>query len=164
MTYKLVSPKWLFVFVLITISKHAMAQAPSMDWVAKVGAKSFPASKKVFSVNNYGAVSDTSTVNTKAIQKAIDACAAQGGGVVTFKPGVYVSGSIFIKSNVVLQIDKGVLLLGSQNFDDYPDIDTRIAGLEMRWPAALINMIGVKNAALTGKGIVNARGKFCWDK
>src|SRR5438034_6165439 len=34
----------------------------------------------------------------------------------------------------------------------------------MKWPAALINLIGVKNDALTGKCIINARGKFCWDK
>jgi Glycosyl hydrolases family 28 len=150
--------------VLLLISLNAVAQTPKMDWVNKVGAKSYPTSKKIFSVNDYGGVSDTITINTKAIQKAIDACAANGGGMVTFKPGTYVSGSIFIKSNVVLQIDKGVLILGSQNFDDYPDINTRIAGLEMVWPAALINLIDVKNAALTGKGIVNARGKFCWDK
>jgi polygalacturonase len=56
------------------------------------------------------------------------------------------------------------LILGSQNFDDYPEIDTRIAGIEMKWPAALINMIDIKNAAVTGGGIINARGKFCWDK
>ncbi|MEY2917233.1 MAG: hypothetical protein RIS73_947, partial [Bacteroidota bacterium] len=162
MINKLATPKWLLpVFVLISIT--ALAQPPKLDWVNKVGAKSFPASKKIFSVNDYGAVSDTVIVNTKAIQKAIDDCAAKGGGIVTFKPGTYVSGSIFVKSNVVLQIDKGVLILGSQNFDDYPDINTRIAGLEMVWPAALINLIDVKNAALTGKGIVNARGKFCWD-
>lgn len=140
------------------------AQNPSMDWVHKTGAQSFPASKKIYSANDYGAVSDTITVNTRAIQKAIDACAAAGGGTVTFKPGTYVSGSIFVKSNVILQIDKGVLLLGSQNFDDYPDINTRVAGIEMIWPAALINVKDVKNAAVTGKGIVNARGKFCWDK
>ncbi len=155
--------KYIFP-VLLIISLNAFAQTPKMDWVNKTGAKSFPASKKIFSVNAYGAVSDTVTINTKAIQKAIDECAAKGGGIVKFKPGTYVSGSIFIKSNVVLQIDKGVLILGSQNFDDYPDINTRIAGLEMVWPAALINLIDVKNAALTGKGIVNARGKFCWDK
>jgi len=140
------------------------AQSPKMDWVSKVGAKSYPSSKKIFSVNDYGAVSDTTTVNTKAIQKAIDDCAAKGGGIVTFKPGTYVSGSIFVKSNVVLQIDRGVLILGSQNFDDYPDINTRVAGIEMLWPAALINLKDVQNAAVTGKGIVNARGKFCWDK
>jgi len=163
MINKLATPKWLLL-LLVCISITAWAQGPKMDWVNKVGAKSFPASKKIFSVNDYGAVSDTATVNTKAIQKAIDDCAAKGGGIVTFRSGTYVSGSIFIKTNVVLQIDKGVLILGSQNFNDYPDINTRIAGIEMVWPAALINLIDVKNAALTGKGIVNARGKFCWDK
>ena len=66
--------------------------------------------------------------------------------------------------NAHLRIDKGVLILGSQNFADYPDMDTRIAGLEMKWPAALINALNVKNVAITGEGIVNARGKFCWDK
>ena len=54
--------------------------------------------------------------------------------------------------------------LGSQKFDDYPEINTRIAGIEMKWPSALINIINAKNAAVTGEGIVNARGKFCWDK
>lgn len=150
--------------LMSALSVTVKAQSPDLSWAAKTGAKLYPVSKKIYSVNDYGAVSDTLTVNTKAIQKAIDECAAKGGGIVTFKPGTYVSGSIFVKSNVVLQIDNGVLILGSQNFDDYPDIDTRVAGLEMVWPAALINVIDAKNAAVTGKGIVNARGKFCWDK
>jgi polygalacturonase len=128
---------------------------------SQVGAKQFPPGKKEFLVK---ANSDTIKLATKAIQAAIDACAKQGGGMVVLKPGVYVSGSIFIKSNVHLRIDKGVLILGSQNFNDYPDIDTRVAGIEMKWPAALINIIDAENAALTGEGIVNARGKFCWDK
>lgn len=162
MLYDIAPLKKVWVF-LAFISLQAAAQTPKLDWTTKTGAKSFPSVKKEFSVNDFGAVSDTTTVNTAAIQKAIDECAAKGGGIVTFKPGTYVSGSIFIKSGVQLRIDKGVLLLGSQNFNDYPDIDTRVAGLEMKWPAALINMIGVKNAALTGKGTVNARGKFCWD-
>ena len=161
--YKMILPKRLLIIVLMIACK-ASAQTPKMDWVSKVGARSFPASQKIFSVNDYGAVSDTVTVNTKAIQKAIDDCAAKGGGIVTFKPGTYVSGSIFVKNNVLLRIDKDVLILGSQNFDDYPDIDTRVAGIEMVWPAALINLINLKNAAISGKGIVNARGKFCWDK
>ncbi|MBS1512593.1 MAG: glycoside hydrolase family 28 protein [Bacteroidetes bacterium] len=159
--------KWFrktVLFFSCIIPLYAAAQMPKIDWAGKVGAKSFPASKKVFSVNDYGAVSDTVTINTTAIQKTIDACAASGGGIVSFKPGTYVTGSIFVKSNVVLQIDKEVLLLGSQHFNDYPDINTRVAGLEMVWPAALINCIDVQNAAVTGKGVVNARGKFCWDK
>ena len=99
-------------------------------------------------------VNDTNKMSTASIQKAIDDCAEKGGGIVTFKPGMYVSGSLFIKSNVQLRIDKGVILLGSQNFDDYPEIDTRIAGIEMKWPAALINIIDVKNAALPVKALL----------
>lgn len=142
----------------------ASAQNNIPSWVKNVGAKTFPKAAAVFYANEYGAISDTFTVNTSAIQKAIDACAAKGGGKVIFKKGVYVTGSLFVKSNVNLQIDEGVLLLGSQRFEDYPDMQSRIAGIETSWPAALINFINVKNAALTGKGIVNARGKFCWDK
>ena len=144
--------------VVIHISSQNYAKLP---WVSKVGAKSFPAGTKSFVVN---AVSDTAKVITKNIQAAIDDCAKNGGGIVSFKPGTYVSGSVFLKSNVHLKIDKGVLILGSQNFNDYPEIQTRIAGIETTWPAALINVIDAKNAAVTGSGIVNARGKFCWDK
>lgn len=133
-------------------------------WVKKTGARKFPSSKKTFSVNQYGAKPDVQALNTKAIQAAIDACTAAGGGTVIFSPGSYVTGALFLKSNVQLQIDKGVELLGSQNFDDYPEIGTRIAGIEMKWPAALINVIGQTNTAITGSGTINARGKFCWDK
>lgn len=152
------------LLTLLIVSFTGQSQLPHLPWAKEVGAKNFPAGKKIYYVNNYGAKSDTVTINTRAIQKAIDACAKAGGGIVAFKPGTYVMGSIFLKSNVHLKIDAGVLLLGSQNLYDYPEIDTRIAGIEMKWPAALINIIDASNVAVTGKGVVNARGKFCWDK
>ncbi len=148
----------LFCF---SIAVNAQAQQPNLSWASKVGAKQFPHGKKIFTIN---ATSDTTTVITKVIQTTIDNCAKQGGGVVTFNPGIYVTGAIFLKSNVHLQINKGVLILGSQNFNDYPEMQTRIAGIETSWPAALINIIDAKNVAVTGTGTVNARGKFCWDK
>lgn len=154
------------ICLAILLFKAALVSAQNAvpTWVKNVGAKSFPAATHIILANDFGAVSDTDTINTAAIQKAIDACAAKGGGKVIFKKGVYVTGSLFVKSNVNLQIDEGVLILGSQRFEDYPEMQSRIAGIETSWPAALINFINVKNAALTGKGIVNARGKFCWDK
>ena len=101
---------------------------------------------------------------TEAIQKTIDRCAAAGGGKVTFHPGIYLSGSVFVKSNVNFEVPKGTTLIGSQNISDYKKINTRVAGIEMVWPSALINVIGQKNAAISGSGVINGRGKIFWDK
>jgi polygalacturonase len=133
------------------------------EWIKETGARRTPAANKVFYANKFGARADSLYNSTAAIQKAIDACAAAGGGTVLLKPGSYKTGALFMRSNVMLQIDKSVILLGSTDFSDYPEIDTRIAGIEMKWPAALINFINADNAALTGDGQINARGKFCWD-
>jgi len=151
----------LFSLIVLSMSLRAVA-GPDPDWVTKVGARSLPPTKFVVVVA--GVSGDGTTLCTRAIQAAIDSCAAKGGGVIAFQPGKYLTGSLFLKENVDLHIDKGVELLGSQHFEDYPEIDTRIAGIEMKWPAALLNIIGVKRAAITGEGRVDARGKFCWDK
>ncbi|QNH63518.1 glycoside hydrolase family 28 protein [Hymenobacter sediminicola] len=132
-------------------------------WVKEVGAKSMPATKNTFLVAKYGAVADGKTLNTQAIQKAIDA-AAKKGGVVTFAPGQYLTGSIFLKKGVTLNIPQGVTLLGSQELKDYPEIPSRIAGVEMVWPAALINILDQENVAITGQGTVDGQGKPFWEK
>ena len=155
--------KITLVFCCFFISAYVHAQ-PDLSWTKSVGARKAPSAKKTYWINDFGSTNDTTKIVTSVIQKAIDACAKGGGGVVSFKPGVYLSGSIFLKSNVQLKIDKGVLLKGSQSFADYPEIDTRIAGIEMKWPAALINVINQKNVMVSGEGKVNAQGKFCWDK
>ncbi len=163
MKYKKIIYCFLFM-CFFSCCKKSFSQSlggGDLSWTKDVGAKQFPTSRKLFIVK---AKSDTSKIISRQIQAAIDKCAKSGGGIVSFNPGVYVTGAIFLKTNVHLQIDKGVTLLGSQDFNDYPQIDTRIAGIEMRWPSAMINVIDAKNAAVTGGGIVNARGKFCWDK
>lgn len=154
----------LLVGTLFSTTNILAQDSKNLPWVSKVGARTKPSKTKVFTVNDYDAKGDGTTLASPAIQKAIDACAASGGGIVAFKPGTYLMGSIFVKSNVHLRIDKDVTILGSQNFDDYPEIDTRIAGIEMKWPAALINAIDQKNVTISGEGNINANGKFCWDK
>lgn len=137
-------------------------QAP--EWTKQVGAKTIPKNTTIFKVNDYGAIKDGKTLNTKAIQAAVDACAAKGGGIVTFEPGAYLTGSVFVKKDVNLRIDKGVEILGSQDITDYPQIDTRVAGIEMKWPAALLNVLDQNNVSITGQGTVHAQGKPFWDK
>ena len=137
---------------------------PELKWINDVGAKTFPSKKRIYPAKKYGAVNDGRTMNTSSIQSAIDACAKGGGGVVVFDTGTYLTGSIFVKKGVNLMIGEDVVILGSQDINDYPEIDTRIAGVELKWPAALINILDQENAAVTGKGIVNAQGKPFWDK
>lgn len=117
-----------------------------------------------FTVADYGAVGDGQTLTTEAIQATIDAAAKAGGGVVTFPKGIYLSGAIFVKSNVELRIDEGVTIKAIQDDKQYPEIWTRIAGVEMYWPSALINVYEQKNVRITGKGTIDGNGKYWWDK
>jgi len=149
---------------LILLGRPVCAHAKSDPaWVKKVGARAVKVGKKIYYANDYGAQADALSVNTLAIQKAIDECAARGGGQVKFKKGKYRTGSLFIKSGVYLVIDQDVELLGSQDLADYPLIPTRVAGIEMEWPAALVNINGQQKAGVLGKGIINGQGKPFWD-
>jgi len=74
---------------------------------------------RVINVSDYGALGDGKTVNTKTIQKAIDDCHESGGGKVLFSNGNYVTGTLFLKSNVILHIEAGAVLSGSTKISDY---------------------------------------------
>lgn len=134
------------------------------NWTKKVGARTVPQKNKLFPANNYGAKADGVTNSTAAIQKAIDECSKSGGGTVLFAPGTYVTGAIFLKNNVHLKIDSGVTLTGSQNDTDYPRLPSRIAGIEMTWLSALINVNDAKNVKISGGGTIDGNGKKWWDK
>jgi polygalacturonase len=71
---------------------------------------------------------------------------------------------LFVKNNVELLVSEGVTLLGSQDDNDYPRSPTRVAGIEMIWPSALINVEDAKNVKISGGGTIDGRGKKWWDK
>ncbi len=119
---------------------------------------------KVFNVADFGAVADGKTLATQAIQKTIDEASKAGGGKVVFEKGTYLSGAIFIKSNIEFHIAEGVVIKAIQEDSKYPERMTRIAGFEMEWPSALINVYEQKNVRITGKGTIDGNGKYWWDK
>ncbi len=106
----------------------------------------------------FGAKADGATKDSVAIQKAIDACSAEGGGTVTLRAGTYLSAPIVLKSNVTLHLDKGATLLGSPDHADYP------AKTEFREPGlqSLISAKGASNIAITGEGTVDGNGATWW--
>jgi polygalacturonase len=77
--------------------------------------------ERYYYVEDFGAIADGETLNTASIQQAIDACHMAGGGVVLFSKGWYLTGTVYLKSNVVLEVAESAVILGSRNHErDYP--------------------------------------------
>lgn len=107
----------------------------------------------------YGAKGDGITKDTAAIQAAIDACAAKGGGTVRLTAGTYLSAPIVLKSNITLQLDKGSTLLGSADHREYP------AKTEFREPGlqSLLSATNASHVAITGEGVIDGAGETWWE-
>lgn len=117
-----------------------------------------------FSVDRFGAAGDGETLDTAAIQGAIDACAQAGGGTVYLPAGHYVSGSLFLESDITLYLDAGAVLLGSERMADYPVIAHRWEGVSRESHAPLIGGTELENVAICGRGTIDGRGKMWWEK
>ena len=74
---------------------------------------------RVYNVLDFGAIADGVTINSKAVQAAIDECSSKGGGTVLFADGEYVLSTVFLKSNVCIRIDESAKVLGAPSFYDY---------------------------------------------
>ena len=114
-----------------------------------------------FNIRDFGATGDGTTRDTDAIQKAIDACAAAGGGTVVFSPGTYFSGSLHLKSRVMLWLDHGATILGSRRKSDYDPYEE--LGFEndadnetSYFHTALIWGEDVEHVGIAGSGVIDA--------
>ncbi|MCD8194290.1 MAG: glycoside hydrolase family 28 protein [Tannerellaceae bacterium] len=118
-----------------------------------------------YNVKDYGAAGDGKQIDSPAINRAIEAAAAQGGGTVIFPAGTYRSYSIRLKSNITLWLDAGAVLMaaypGEQNgydeaepnaYDRYQDFG------HSHWKNSLIWGIGLENIAICGRGVINGKG------
>jgi polygalacturonase len=107
---------------------------------------------------DFGAKADGITKDTAAIQKAIDTCAAKGGGTVRLTAGTYLSAPIVLKSNITLQLDQGATLLGSPDHVDYPEItEFRLPGVQ-----SLVSATNAENVSITGEGTIDGNGESWW--
>ena len=118
----------------------------------------------VYNIVDYGAVGNGATLCTEAIQKAVDACAEAGGGMVYIPAGKYLSGAIFLKSNVTLNISEGATLLASIDYISFPPFKPgwRIKSDDMQ-RSSLITGVDLENIAITGRGKINGQGQPWWE-
>lgn len=119
---------------------------------------------KEFDIRDFGAKGDGKTVNTEAIQAAIDRCSKEGGGRVAISGGVFVTGTIFMRSFVELTVEANAVLKASGSTDNYPDFKTdwNSEAAPRATAKCLIYFGGVENASLTGMGKIDCNGSvFC---
>lgn len=110
-------------------------------------------------VRAHGATGDGATLDTKAIQAAIDACAEAGGGMVVFPAGRYLSGTIRLRSQVHLYLDTNAVLLGSTRVEDFPLIAAGVPSRTDNYTArSLIWGEGLTDVAITGRGTIDGQG------
>ena len=122
------------------------------------GADALP-SPRVFDALAFGAVADGTTLNTKALQRAIDRCGEAGGGVVYFPPGVYLSGTLVLKSGVTLHLENGSTLLGSPDLADYPAVVPGYRSYTDQYTdKSLLYAENAERIGITGRGEINGNG------
>jgi len=113
----------------------------------------------IYDVTSYDAKGDGATLSTKAIQAAIDAAAAQGGGEVLFPPGSFLTGTLYLKNHVRLRVAQGAKVLGSTNLDDYPVNYCKYPSRSDHYTVrALIWGEGLEDVGITGAGIIDGQG------
>jgi len=116
----------------------------------------------IYHIKDFGAVGDGITLNTSAIQQAVDTCYQQGGGRVLVEGGTYMFGTVVLRSNVELHVAANATLLGSPKCEDYPertDVYHVDSGKLPRWRnACYIYCEESENVSITGMGKIDCNG------
>ncbi len=123
----------------------------------------------IFNVKNYGATGDGQTLDTPAINRAIQACKQVGGGTIFFPAGKYVTGTFEIFSDMTIEVGSGAVISGSTNLLDYGlkenyginenEIGQSGEGLH----TGIIVANHAENVAIVGHGSFDGRGTYFVD-
>jgi polygalacturonase len=154
------------LILLLTVSlPSALIHADQSEWkqvpkiLRHIAPPKFP--KRQFDVTQFGAVGDGQTDCTEAIAKAIDACAAKGGGHVVIPAGEFLTGAIHLKSDVDLHLaaTNSVLKFSTDPKAYLPLVFTRFEAIECYNYSPLIYAFGQKNVAVTGLGTLDGQAE-----
>jgi hypothetical protein len=121
-----------------------------------IGPGSAHAGEKLCDVSAFGAKGNGLTKDTGAIQKAVEACAAAGGGTVVLRGGTFLSGTITLASHIVLRIEAGATLLGSRDAADYPTLNPPTVNTQLEaCQRALVYAQGANHVRIEGGGTID---------
>ncbi|WP_148629630.1 glycoside hydrolase family 28 protein [Bacillus sp. E214] len=115
-----------------------------------------------YNINDFGAVDDGETLNTKAINEAILACSTDGGGTVYIPSGRFLTGAVILKSNVHLYLEAGAYVTFSNDLNEYPVVTSRWEGVKREVYASCLYAEDAENISVTGHGVLDGNGEFWW--
>ncbi|OQP47398.1 glycoside hydrolase [Niastella yeongjuensis] len=110
-------------------------------------------------ITKFGAIADGQTLNTKAINAAIDACNKKGGGVVVVPAGLWLTGPLVLKSNVNLHLKKGAMLQFTKDFNQYQLVEGNWEGIPQMRNQSPVSATNATNIAITGFGVIDGGGE-----
>ena len=113
-------------------------------------------SARVFDVREFGAQGDGKTLDTAAIQKALDECGKAGGGIVRFPAGTYLSQPIFLHSQMTIQLDDGAVLRATDERADFANPEKTNSFI------AFVNGKNLHDVVITGQGTIDGAGARWW--
>ncbi len=159
-------PLTFILALLLSVTASAQERFPDgtpiPDWfrdyartdVSKLGAQ--------YRLTDHDVTTDSTIVQTAAIQAVIDRAATNGGGVVVVPEGTFLSGALFFRPGTHLHIENGGKLKGSDDISDFPVIATRLEGRNIDYFAGLVNADGVDGFTISGSGTIDGNGLRFW--
>ena len=137
---------------------------PISTWFADTTRTELAQMGKQYVITDYGVVNDSTVLQTEKIQKVIDLCYKNGGGVVVVPEGTYLTGSLFFKQGTNLWLADKATLKGSDAITHYHIIKTRLEGQTLNYFAGLINAEHNNGFKIAGKGTLNGNGLKFYDE
>lgn len=156
----------LFFSVLLSVQLFAQENFPDgtpiPDWFNDSKVVDIKTLGKQYVITDYGAMADSTVLQTEVIQRTIDTASSNGGGVVVIPAGTYLSGALFFKPGTHLYLSEGAVLKGSDDPSNFPIQLTRIEGETCKYFTAFINADGLDGFTISGKGRIDGNGLRYW--
>ena len=153
---------WLGVISTASLGSGLLASSlPAADMPGALADNDKLSGARTYNIRDFGAIGDGKTLNTAAVQAAVDACARDEGGMVLVPAGVFVSGMVELKSNVTLRIAAGGTLLGTADGKQYHNVDAvPLEGDSTLGDGnvGLIYAVHAENVTVEGPGTIDGQG------